>query len=137
MADSVFKVKPKNILGLEAQSFKSKLLALALSEPSVYFGLRDRVYTAIVENAVANAYELYWTILTEGKVGTDQITYVTKDSTTPKPFAPKLPESEVNTFALEVAEAVKDIAERAVERVMPMEYKDLAVRRSKEILPNV
>ena len=42
-----------------------------------------------------------------------------------------------NTFALEVAEAVKDIAERAVERVMPMEYKDLAVRRSKEILPDV
>ncbi len=89
MADSVFKVKPKNILGLEAQSFKSKLLALALSEPSVYFGLRDRVYAAIVENAVANAYELYWTILTEGKVGTEQITNVTKDSTTPKPFAPK------------------------------------------------
>ncbi len=112
-------------------------MALALSEPAVYFGLRDTVYTAIVENAVANAYELYWTILTEGKVGAKQITYATKDSTTSKLFAPKLPESEVNTFALEVAEAVKDIAERAVERVMPMEYKDLAVRRSKEILPNV
>ena len=61
---SVFKVAPKNILGLEAQSFKSKLLALALSEPAVYFDLRDRVYTSIVENAVANAYELYWSILT-------------------------------------------------------------------------
>ena len=52
-------------------------------------------------------------------------------------FEPNLPESEVNTFALEVAEAVKDIAERAVEGVMPMEYKDLVVRRSKEILFNV
>ena len=52
-------------------------------------------------------------------------------------FAPFLPESEVNTFALEVAEAVKDIAERCIERIMPMEIKDLAVRRSKEILPNV
>ncbi len=134
---SVFKVAPKKILGLEAQSFKSKLLALALSEPAVYFGLRDTVYTTIVENAVATTYELYWTILTEGKVNGTQITYVTKESTTAKPFAPKWTESEVNTFALEVAEAVKDIAERAVERVMPMEYKDLAVRRSKEILPNV
>ena len=137
---SVFKVAPKNILGLEAQSFKSKLLALALSEPKVYFDLRDRVYTSIVENAVANAYELYWSILTVGKYKDDggnmvQIQYTDKAGT--KNFAPKLPESEVNTFALEVAEAVKDIAERAVERVMPMEYKDLAVRRSKEILPNV
>ena len=70
---SVFKVAPKNILGLEAQSFKSKLLALALalSEPAVYFDLRDRVYTSIVENAVANAYELYWSILTEGKFKND------------------------------------------------------------------
>jgi len=83
---------------------------------------------------------LYWWILTEGKFKNDggnmiQIQYTDKTGT--KPFAPKLPESEVNTFALEVAEAVKNIAERAVERVMPMEYKDLAVRRSKEILPNV
>ena len=52
-------------------------------------------------------------------------------------FVPNLPESEINTFALEVAEAVKDIAERCMEKLMPMEIKDLAVRRSKEILPNV
>jgi hypothetical protein len=85
---------------------------------------------------------LCWSILTEGKFKDDggtmkQIQYFTKENKTAKNFSPKLPESEVNTFALEVAEAVKDIAERAVERVMPMEYKDLAVRRSKEILPNV
>ena len=52
-------------------------------------------------------------------------------------FVPNLPESEINTFALEVAEAVKDIAERCIEKIMPMEIKDLAVRRSKEILPDV
>ena len=79
---------------------------------------------------------MYWSILTEGKVGTNQITINKKDGGAFN-FVPKLPESEVNTFALEVAEAVKDIAERAVERVMPMEYKDLAVRRSKEILPDI
>ena len=52
-------------------------------------------------------------------------------------FIPALPESEINTFALKVAEAVKDIAERCIEKIMPMEIKDLAVRRSKEILPDV
>ena len=69
-------------------------------------------------------------------VGDTQISVEDKDGNEFN-FEPNLPESEVNTFALEVAEAVKDIAERAVERVMPMEYKDLAVRRAKEILPNV
>ena len=134
--DSVFRVQPKNILGLGAQSFKSKLLALALSEPAGYFELRDKVYQTIVEKAVEDAYNLYWDILTIGKSGTTQIS-VSKKDRSEFPFVPNLPESEVNTFALEVAEAVKDIAERAVERVMPMEYKDLAIKRSKEILPTI
>ena len=134
--DSVFRVQPKNILGLGAQSFKSKLLALALSEPAIYFEFRDKVYQTIVEKAVEDAYNLYWDILTIGKSGATQISVSKKDASTFN-FVPNLPESEVNTFALEVAEAVKDIAERAVERVMPMEYKDLAIKRSKEILPTI
>ena len=64
---SVFKVNPRNILGLEHQKFKSQLLALALAEPHTYFRLRDKVYTTIVEEAVGDAYELYWSILKEGK----------------------------------------------------------------------
>ena len=65
--DSVFRVEPRNILGLEHQRFKSKLLALALAEPASYFKLRDDVYTAIVEEAVGDAYNLYWNILKDGK----------------------------------------------------------------------
>ena len=134
--DSVFRVAPRNILGLQAQKFKSKLLALALAEPATYFKLRDQVYQSIVETNVEVSYNLYWDILTKGEVNGTQITVEDKEGNE-FAFTPSLPESEVNTFALEVAEAVKDIAERAVERVMPMEYKDLAVRRAKEILPNV
>ena len=134
--DLVFRVAPRNILGLQAQKFKSKLLALALAEPATYFKLRDQVYQSIVETNVEVSYNLYWDILTKGQVNGTQISVEDKEGNEFE-FTPNLPESEVNTFALEVAEAVKDIAERAVERVMPMEYKDLAVRRAKEILPNV
>ena len=77
--DSVFRVQPKNILGLGAQSFKSKLLALALSEPACYFELRDKVYQTIVEKAVEDAYNLYWDILTIGKSGATQIGVNKKD----------------------------------------------------------
>ena len=35
MSNSVFKVAPKNILGLEAQNFKSKLLGSALMNPQL------------------------------------------------------------------------------------------------------
>ncbi len=62
--DSVFRVAPRNILGLQAQKFKSKLLALALAEPATYFKLRDQVYQSIVETNVEVSYNLYWDILT-------------------------------------------------------------------------
>ncbi len=132
---SVFRVNPRNMLGLQAQNFKSKL-ALALAEPATYFQLRDNVYQSIVETNVEMSYNLYWDILTKGEVNETQITVEDKEGNEFN-FTPNLPELEVNTFALQVVEAVKDIAERAVERVMPMEYKDLAVRRAKVILPNV
>ena len=142
--DSVFRVEPRNILGWEHQRFKSKLLALALAlaEPASYFRFWDSVYTAIVEEAVGDAYNLYWNILKDGKkketeapikITTEKLIGGTREFI----FVPNLPESEINTFALEVAEAVKDIAERCIEKIMPMEIKDLAVRRSKEILPDV
>ena len=146
---SVFRVNPQNILGLQHSKFKSQLLAMALAEPHTYFRLRDLVYTAIVENAVADAYNLYWGILKFGKTGAvtetgangDQLSIETEkykngDGTLSFTFKPDLPESEINTFALEVAEAVKDIAERCIDKIMPLEIKDLAVRRSKELLPS-
>ena len=154
MSTSVFKVDPQNILGLHHSKFKSNMLAMALAEPHTYFRLRDAVYTAIVENAVRDAYNLYWHILKSGRAGvkvndagaeTEAGTqlkivtekYVNKDNAKEFIFKPELPESEINTFALEVAEAVKDIAERCIDKLMPLEIKDLAVRRSKELLPNV
>ncbi len=124
-------------------------MALALAEPLTYFRLRDLVYTAIVENTVADAYNLYWGILKFGKTGAvneagangTQLSIATEkyknsDDALQFIFRPDWPESEINTFALEVAEAVKDIAERCIDKIMPLEIKDLAVRRSKELLPS-
>ena len=96
-----------------------------------------------------DAYNLYWGILKYGKTGNvdergaggEQLTIATEkyknsDSASKFDFRPDLPESEIYTFALEVAEAVKDIAERCIDKIMPLEIKDLAVRRSKELLPS-
>ncbi len=50
------------------------------------------------------------------------------------PFQPNLPESEVNRFALKVANAIKEIAEDAVDEILPMDVDELAKKRSKSIL---
>ncbi len=126
---SVFKVSAKNQLGLEFQKTRAKLLSLALSKPEKYFELREEVITAITENSVEKAYEAYWDLLTEGKFGDDQLTW--PDGTA---FQPNLPESEVNRFALKVANAIKEIAEEAVDEILPMDVDELAKKRSKSIL---
>ena len=126
---SVFKVSAKNQLGLEFQKTRAKLLSLALSKPEDYFKLREEVITAITENSVEKAYEAYWDLLTEGKFGDDQLTWPDGN-----PFQPNLPESEVNRFALKVANAIKEIAEEAVDEILPMDIDELAKKRSKSIL---
>ena len=129
MTDSVFRVKPKNQLGLGFQKTRAKLLSLALSKPEQYFDLREQVIEAITEKSVEEAYDAYWELLTIGKFGNDQLKW--PDNT---PFQPNLPESEVNRFALKVANAIKEIAEEAIDEILPMDVDELAKKRSKSIL---
>ena len=126
---SLFKVSEKNQLGLDFQKTRAKLLSLALSKPEKYFELRETVITAITENSVEGAYNAYWDLLTEGKFGDDQLKWPDGDD-----FKPNLPESEVNRFALKVANAIKEIAEEAVDEILPMDVDELAKKRSKSIL---
>ena len=133
MADrSVFKVSAKNQLGLDFQKTRAKLLSMALSKPENYFDLRERVITAITENSVEGAYNAYWNLLTEGKYGAGQrITWLAGGVGN---FEPNLPGREVNRFALKVANAIKEIAEEAVDEILPMDIDELAKKRSKSIL---
>ena len=126
---SVFKVSAKNQLGLEFQKTRAKLLSLALSTPDKYFELREQVITAITENSVEGAYNAYWDLLTEGKFAEGQLKWPNGGD-----FQPNLPESEVNRFALKVANAIKEIAEEAVDEILPMDVDELAKKRSKSIL---
>ena len=126
---SVFKVSAKNQLGLDFQKTRAKLLSLALSKPEKYFELREQVIEAITETSVEQAYESYWELLTEGKYGVEQLKWPDGDD-----FKPNLPESEVNRFALKVANAIKEIAEEAVDEILPMDVDELAKKRSKSIL---
>ena len=132
---SVFKVKPINQLGLDFQKTRAKLLSMALSKPENYFDLRERVITAITESSVETAYDNYWNLLTEGKYGAggaSRITWLAGGGG--GNFEPHLPESEVNRFALKVANAIKEIAEEAVDEILPMDIDELAKKRSKSIL---
>ena len=133
--DSPFYVNAKNALGLEQQATRSELLALALSKPANYFKLRADVVKRITEQSVSDIYNTYWDILKFGTYneGTEQLTYIDATGVS-KNFHPNLPEAEINKFALKVAGAIKDIAEEAVDEILPLRYNDLAVHTSKGLL---
>ncbi len=105
------------------------MLSLALSKPEKYFELREQVITAITEKSVEGAYEAHWDLLTDGKFGDNRLYWPDRTD-----FKPSLPESEVNRFALKVANVIKEIAEEAVDEILPMDVDDLAKKRSKSIL---
>ena len=130
---SNFKVNVANVLGLDQQKTRATLLSLALSQPSQYFALRQTVIDKITLNSVEAIYEQYWNILTSGQYlesgKGEQLKYPTG-----KAFQPNLPEQQVNKFALKVANAIREIAEEAVESILPMKYNDLAVSSARGVL---
>ncbi len=140
---SVFKVNAKNQLGLDFDRTRSKLLSLALSKPELYYELRDDIITKITEDSVEAAYNSYFYLLTKGLSGDGREQLLKWPATTPesilrgvtdRAFQPNLPEAMVNHFALKVAASVKEIAEEAVEEILPMQAEELAKSRSKSIL---
>jgi hypothetical protein len=126
---SNFKVNPKNILGLDARKTRSKLLALALSKPEQYYELRERVIEKMTENAVDELYNVYWGALTNGVVKEQQLQFPGGGN-----FHPNLPESDVNKFALKCANAIYEISQEAVESILPLRFKDLAIESQEAIL---
>ena len=127
---SIFKLNPANQLGLDYQKSRAKLMSLALTKPEKYYELRAQVIEKLTVEQVKNIYNQYWDILSEGKIGaTDRLTYDGTDL-----FIPGMPESKIGEFALRCANAIREIAEDAVEELLPSNHLDLAQRKSKELL---
>ena len=130
---SIFKLNPANQLGLDYQKSRAKLMSLALTKPEAYYKLRAEVIEKLTVEQVKNIYNQYWDILSEGKISaTVRLTY---DGTSGADlFIPGMPESKIGEFALRCANAIREIAEDAVEEILPSNHLDLAQRKSKELL---
>ena len=130
---SIFKLNPNNQLGLDYQKSRAKLMSLALTKPEAYYNLRALVIEKLTEKQVNGIYEQYWNILKDGRFGpgTTDIFYY---STAGDQFIPGMPESKIGEFALRCANLIREIAEEAVEEILPANHLDLAQRKSKELL---
>ena len=126
--DFNFKVNPSDFRGIEHEKFRTKLLNLAITEPTKYNQLRMDVLEQVKEAAVNSQYNIYYYLLTTGMNEKNDLHVLveTPSADLTKLFVPRVPANVVNEFAMKASATIDKIAEDAIEMIMPDDWKDVA-----------
>ncbi len=129
--DFNFKVNPSDFRGIEHEKFRTKLLNLAITEPTKYNQLRMDVLEKVKEAAVNSQYNIYYYLLTTGMNETNDGHILEKSTSKGLSglFVPRVPANVVNEFAMKASASIDKIAEEAIEMIMPDDWKDVADKR--------
>ncbi len=118
-----FKIEVNDVLGIDYSAYKAKVYALALSDPSKYYVIREKVVSAIKDKAVTQIYETIYSFLKDGIAGPG----VSLESMIG--CKPKYPSSRINTIALGAAESLDNIIEETIKICLPANYDDIAQKK--------
>jgi len=132
--DFNFKVNPSDFRGIEHEKFRTRLLNLAITEPTKYNQLRMDVLEKVKEAAVNSQYNIYYYLLTTGMNEKNdghilENTPSEKSNSLAAMFVPRVPANVVNEFAMKASATIDKIAEEAIEMIMPDDWKDVADKR--------
>ena len=134
MSDFNFKIDPSNYAGIDHEAYRSDMLQLALSQPTVYTQLRKDVLQTVKKEAVNTQYAIYYNLLTKGQ-NPDGGSVLSRTSsrglgsgTTPV-FVPRVPNQLVNEFTLKASKTIDKIAEEAIEMILPADWREIANNR--------
>jgi len=133
-----FKLDPNDYLGTEHEAFKTKMLEMALAQPTRYFAIRRAVLDNVKNAAVQAQYDIYYYLLTNGSIqgqfnrpGSISTGFEApaNANTYLRTFQPNIPKQQVNEFALKAAKTIDAIAEEAIEMILPIDYKKISENR--------
>lgn len=137
-----FKTDPLLELGTYATESENALIQMSLQFPSRYYDARAKLLRSLIQDNARQIYETCWNALTEGKDKTGapiipldgplaQFRIARPGGGRYDHYTPRLPESEVNSIALSITKAFKDVIEdQLVDRVMPKELYKGALERT-------
>jgi len=135
MSDFNFKIDPSNYAGIDHEAYRSDMLQLALSQPTVYTQLRKDVLQTVKKEAVNTQYAIYYNLHTKEQ-NPDGGSVLSRTSSRglgsgPSPvFNPRVPNQIVNEFALKASKTIDRIAEEAIEMILPADWKQIADNRT-------
>lgn len=138
-----FRTDPLLELGTYATESENSLVQLSMQFPAKYFECRATLLRSLLQDNVRNIYATVWNALTEGTTAAGgpiiqldgqlarfQVRNPNTGGRVPY-YQPRLPESEVNSIALSITKAFKDIIEeQLVDRIMPKELYKSAMERT-------
>jgi hypothetical protein len=133
---SNFFIDITNELGLNYKKQRAALMGVALAKPANYYQLRADLVEKLTTAQVKHAYYMYWQLFKNGVVGGDnpaQQKY-NDENNQPRFLKPDLPEHLINKFSSRVAVTIEEIAEEAVNLILPDDFLKLAQEKQKDIL---
>jgi hypothetical protein len=122
-----FKVDVQDYLSIKHNTFKEKMLQLALTNPSEFYEIREKVMESTINAAIGDLYETLYRVMTTGKKsdGTSAAAPAAKASL----FVPNVPKQEVGDFCLRAATTMEGIVRRCVDEILPPNIIEVAKSR--------
>ena len=116
-----FQIDTNDFLGLNYESYKNDLYAMALSTPADYMKLRKETLNVVKNQCIKDIYTQFYNLLSKG-----QDLNGTQIGNLP---APGFPAQMVSKFALKAARTLDTILEEAIEIILPLNFKELSTKR--------
>jgi len=116
-----FQIDTSDFLGLNYESYKNDLYALALATPSEYMKLRKETLAVVKNQCIKDIYTQFYNLLSKG----EDLNGVKIGNLPP----PGYPAQMVSKFALKAARTLDTILEEAIEIILPLNFKELSTKR--------
>lgn len=114
---------PADILGIYHNEYRSKMYAMAISNPTRYFELHTKILEKIERDTIRTIYESFYQLMVNGK---DFEGNVLLDP------APRYPSDKANKFCMSASETLRELTDKCLAKIIPADFKSLARDRLEE-----
>ena len=135
-----FKIDPANYLGLEYNSFRTKLYKLALTNTEKYFEIRENLIKKMELDAIGGLYDSFHNALTKGvandgsplfPIGSNSGGLFGGSSTVN--VAPNFPSQKVAQLCLDASATLNELIESVISILMPENFETIMTKKLADI----
>ena len=119
-----WKVNVSDYMGHKYEQYKNRLNAKALIKPSAYYDTQSEVITKLNESIAKGIYEIFYNLLTTGKLPDGSFLKIDGET-----LQPSWPAQAATTFALDASNEIDSIITKCVEIILPKDILDISKMR--------